>query len=122
MPQTSRPITLVCGTRSLGWVDLDRYLSVKAVGEVVGGSSSGVDACAEAWAKRHGVEWVCYLPQNRVYGAKYAPQKLDEEMVAFCDQIAYFWDGKPDERLERIKSLAVSWKVPMHIHIIEDLD
>ncbi len=51
MPRTSKPIVLICGSRSITDLSIGRYIHPKEVGQVVHGGAIGVDTLAEQWAK-----------------------------------------------------------------------
>lgn len=121
MPKSSKPIVCICGSRSINNLNLDFYLNPTDYSEVVCGGANGVDTFAEKWAKRHGLEFVAFLPQYQVYGGKYAPLKRDEDLVAYCDIVVAFWDGKSNGTKYTI-DFAAKLGVPVYLHLIEDLD
>ena len=121
MPKSSKPIVCICGSRSINNLNLDFYLNPTDYGEVVCGGANGVDTLAEKWAKRYGLEFAAFLPQYEVYGGKYAPLKRDEDLVAYCDMVVAFWDGKSHGTKYTI-DFAAKLGVPVYLHLIEDLD
>lgn len=119
MPKSSKPILLICGSRSIKELNLDIYLDADNYSEVVSGGANGVDTLAERWAKRHGLEFVAFLPQYEVYGGKYAPLQRDKDMVDFCDEVAAFWDGR-SKGTEFTVKYAAELGVPVQIHLVEE--
>ena len=121
MPKSSKPVVCICGARSIQTLNLDFYLNPDYFGEIVTGGAAGVDTVAEKWAKRHGIEWICFLPQYKIYGGKWAPIKRDEDMINYCDELIAFWDGKsPGTKYSINYAIRMGRKV--NVHIIEDLD
>ena len=121
MPKSSKPIVCICGSRSIQILNLDFYLNPDYFGEIVTGGAAGLDTIAEKWAKRHGIEWICFLPQYKIYGGKWAPIKRDEDMINYCDELIAFWDGKSPGTDYTIK-YAIKMGRKVNVHIIEDLD
>lgn len=121
MPKSSKPVVCICGSRSIKDLNLDFYLDPNYFGEVVTGGAAGVDTIAEKWAKKHNIEWVCYLPQYGIYGGKYAPLKRDEDMINYSDELICFWDGKSNgTKYSAEYALKMGRKVTLHL--IQDLD
>lgn len=121
MPKSSKPIVCICGSRSIKDLNLDFYLDPNYFGEIVTGGAAGVDTIAEKWAKKHNIEWVCYLPQYEIYGGKYAPLVRNKQMIEYADECVAFWDGKSKGTLMTIE-YALSLERKVAVHIIEDLD
>jgi len=121
MPKSSKPVVCICGSRSIKDLNLDFYLDPNYFGEIVTGGAAGVDTIAEKWAKKHGIEWVCYLPQYTVYGGKYAPLVRNKQMIEYADECIAFWDGKSKGTLMTIE-YALSLERKVVVHIVEDLD
>ena len=121
MPKSSKPVVCICGSRSIQILNLDFYLNPDYFGEIVTGGAAGLDTIAEKWAKRHGIEWICFLPQYKIYGGKWAPIKRDEDMVDYCDELIAFWDGKSPGTDYTIK-YAIKMGCKVNVHIIENLD
>lgn len=119
MPKSSKPIALICGSRSLKSVNLDFYLDKDAYSEVICGGTTGVDTLAEQWAKRNHLEFAAFLPQYEIYGSKYAPQKCYEDMVHFCDIVIAFWDGQSEGTKYTI-DYARKMGRPVISHLIEE--
>lgn len=121
MPKSSKSVVCICGSRSIQTLNLDFYLNPDYFGEIVTGGAAGVDTVAEKWAKRHGIEWICFLPQYKIYGGKWAPIKRDEDMINYCDELIAFWDGKSPGTKYSI-NYAIKMGRKVNVHIIEDLD
>ena len=121
MPKSSKPIVCICGSRSIKDLNLDFYLDPNYFGEIVTGGAAGVDTIAEKWAKKHNIEWVCYLPQYEIYGGKYAPLVRNKQMIEYADECIAFWDGKSKGTLMTIE-YALSLERKVTVHIVEDLD
>lgn len=121
MPKSSKPIVCICGSRSIQSLNLDFYLKPDYFGEIVTGGAAGVDTIAEKWAKRHKIEWICFLPQYKIYGGEYGPIKRDEDMINYCDELIAFWDGKSNgTKYSTEYALKMGRKVTLHL--IQDLD
>ena len=120
MPKSSKPIICINGSRTITGIDLDRFINPDHVGGVVTGGAHGPDTFAEHWAKRHHIEWVCYLPQWNIYG-KRAGLERNKDMVDFCDVLISFWDGKSTGTLQTIK-YAQKIGRPYICHLIQELD
>lgn len=119
MPMNSKPIIGICGSRSIKDLNLDLFLNPSEIGEIVTGGAAGVDTIAETWAKRHKIEWICYLPQYEIYGSKYAPLKRDEQIAEFVDKLIAFWDNNSNGTKYTIE-YAKKLGVPVELHLIEE--
>lgn len=120
MPYSSKPILLICGSRSITDINLDLYIDSSKYGQIISGGANGVDTLAEQWAKRNDLEIVVYKPQYNVYGPKYAPLERDKCMVNACDEVVAFWDGESKGTLFTIK-YAIKNDVPYTLHLIKDM-
>ena len=89
----TKPVVLICGSRSIKNLQISRYIRPESCAAIVHGGAMGTDAIADSWAKANNLETVIYKPNYKVYG-KRAPLVRDEEMAEFCDVIICFWDGK----------------------------
>ena len=74
MPKNSKKILCICGSRSIDYIDIDRYLDYNDFGEIVCGGATGVDTLAEAWAKKHGLEFWDGKSTGTLYTIAYAAQ------------------------------------------------
>ena len=120
MPKSSKPVLCINGSRSITNINLSLFIDPEHVGCIVTGGARGIDTIAENWAKANHIEWVCYLPQWRIFGKK-AGIIRNKDMVDFCDTLISFWDGKSKGTLQAIKyAQQVGRKVI--VHLIEDLD
>ena len=90
---TTKPIVLICGSRSIKDLNISRYVRPQSCGAIVHSGAIGIDAIADSWAKANNIETIVYKPNYKVYG-KSAPLVCDEEMVDFCDVVIAFWNGK----------------------------
>ena len=81
----------VVGSRSITDVDLAPYLL--DCDEIVSGGAKGVDACAAAYAKSHGIPLTEFLPEYERYG-RAAPIVRNKKIVDYADQVLVFWDGQ----------------------------
>ena len=89
----TKPIVLICGSRSIKNLQISKYIRPSSCGAIVHGGCHGVDTIADSWAKANNLETIVYEPNYKVYGRR-APLVRDEEMAEFCDVIICFWDGK----------------------------
>lgn len=89
----TKPVVLICGSRSIKNLQISRYIRPESCGAIVSGGAIGVDTIAENWAKTNNIETIVYKPNYKVYG-KRAPLVRDEEMVEFADVVICFWNGK----------------------------
>ena len=81
----------VVGSRSITDIDLSPYLA--DCDEIISGGARGVDACAAAYAREHGIKVTEILPEYERYG-RGAPIVRNKLIVDAADQILIFWDGK----------------------------
>lgn len=89
----TKPTVCICGSRTITNLNLDNYIDSSTLGAVITGGAAGIDTLAEWWAKKHKLEWVCYLPNYKIFG-RAAPLKRDEDMVKASDKLIAFWDGQ----------------------------
>lgn len=82
----------VVGSRSIGNIELEPYVS-EDVTEIVSGGARGVDALARAFAEQHCLIYTEFLPQYERYGRS-APLKRNEQIAKHADAALAFWDGK----------------------------
>lgn len=81
----------VIGSRNITDIDLGQYLP-KGTDEIVSGGAKGVDACAAAYARAHGLRLTEFLPDYGRYG-RGAPIRRNMHIVAYADYVLAFWDG-----------------------------
>ncbi len=82
----------VIGSRSIGYVDLEKYLPPET-DEIVSGGAKGVDSCARRYAIEHGIKLTEFLPDYGRYG-RGAPLRRNDEIVAYAEMVLAFWDGE----------------------------
>ncbi len=81
----------IVGSRTITDVELSHYVS--AEDEIVSGGAAGVDRCAAAYARAHGLVLTEFLPQYERYG-RGAPHVRNRKIVDYADKIIAFWDGR----------------------------
>jgi hypothetical protein len=81
----------VIGSRNLMVQDLGQYLPRETT-EIVSGGAKGIDACARAYAKAHGIKLTEFLPEYEKYGRS-APLKRNIQIIDYADEVLAFWDG-----------------------------
>ena len=85
-------IVAVIGSRNLTVGDLSAYLPDDTT-EIVSGGARGIDSCARAYAKAHGIKLTEFLPEYDRYG-KSAPLKRNIQIIEYADEVAAIWDGE----------------------------
>ena len=116
----TKPVVLICGSRSIKNLQISRYIRPKSCAAIVHGAAIGVDTIVDSWAKQNGIETIVYKPNYKIYG-KRAPLVRDEEMVDFCDVVIAFWDGKSRGTIYTARyAKKIGRKVI--IHLIEEYD
>ncbi len=98
----------VIGSRSIIPTEIDKYVSY--ADEIVSGGATGVDTCAEEYAKRKGLKCTVFLPQYERYG-RAAPIVRNKKIVDYADKIIAFWDGRSKGTLSVIKYAQKAGKV-----------
>ena len=81
----------VIGSRNANISNLETYLSENCT-EIVSGGAIGIDRCAAAFAKAHGLTLTEFLPQYKKYG-RAAPIIRNKQIVEYADTVLAFWDG-----------------------------
>ena len=116
----TKPIVLICGSRSIKNLQISRYIRSSSCGAIVSGGAVGVDTIADSWAKANNLETIVYKPNYKVYG-KRAPLVRDEEMVEFADVVIAFWNGKSKGTLYTVNyAKKIGRKVI--VHLIQEYD
>ena len=82
----------VIGSRGIVNLDLSQYLPSE-VSCIISGGAKGLDSIAAEYARAKGLELQEYLPDYSRYG-RGAPLKRNELIIAACDVVFAFWDGK----------------------------
>lgn len=116
----TKPIVLICGSRSIKDLNISRYIRPQSCGAIVHGGAIGIDTIADSWAKANNIETIIYKPNYKVYG-KRAPLVRDEEMVDFADVVIAFWDGKSNGTAYTF-NYARKKNRKVIIHLIQELD
>lgn len=84
--------TAVIGSRSLTCLNIDSYVP-QEVTCIISGGARGVDTLAEDYARRHGLPFVCFLPDYERYGHR-APLVRNRQIVDSADTVVALWDGR----------------------------
>ena len=90
----------VIGSRGVHSVNIGEFVAM--TDEIVSGGASGVDACAEKYAKDNGIKITVFLPEYNRYG-RGAPIVRNKIIVDYTDKVIAFWDGKSRGTLWVIK-------------------
>lgn len=81
----------IIGSRGITVEHLETYLPPN-VTEIISGGAKGVDTCAAAYARSHGIRLTEFLPQYEKYGRS-APLKRNLQIIEAADLVLAFWDG-----------------------------
>lgn len=81
----------IIGSRNVTVKNMEEY--AHQADEIVSGGAKGVDACAAAYAREHGIKLTEILPEYERYG-RAAPIVRNREIVDYADEVVAFWDGK----------------------------
>lgn len=82
----------VIGSRTVGSIDFD-LIGAKRGDIIISGGAKGVDTLAADEARRRGLEVVEFRPDYAKFG-RAAPHVRNSAIVANCDRLVAFWDGK----------------------------
>ena len=82
----------VIGSRTVDGIDFDA-IGTKEGDTIISGGARGADSLAAAEARRRGLVVVEYLPEYERYG-RGAPLVRNRQIVAACDRLVAFWNGK----------------------------
>lgn len=82
----------IVGSRSLEIQDFTTHLP-EGTTEIVSGGAKGIDRCAAAYARSHGLALTEFKPDYSRYG-RGAPLKRNLEIVDYADFVLIFWDGR----------------------------
>ena len=80
----------IIGSRTL-CVDIHPHIP-PGVTEIVSGGARGMDACAAAYAKEHGIPLTVFLPDYAKYG-RGAPHRRNAQIADYAEAALVFWDG-----------------------------
>ncbi len=83
---------MIAGSRSITNIDISRYIPEDTT-VIISGGAIGVDTLAERYADARRMSKIIIRPQYGLYGRS-APLKRNDEMIAMCDKVLVFWDGK----------------------------
>ncbi len=81
----------IIGSRSITSVDLAPLITERP-SLIISGGARGVDACAEEYARRHGIPSLIIRPDYRQHG-RIAPILRDKAIAEACDAMLAVWDG-----------------------------
>ena len=81
----------IVGSRGLEIQDFTPYLPEDTT-EIVSGGAKGIDQCAAAFAREHGLILTEFKPDYRRFG-RGAPLRRNVEIVDYADLVLIFWDG-----------------------------
>ena len=98
----------IVGSRNVAKVDVAPY--VLDGDEIVSGGAMGVDRCAAAYAREHGIKLTEFLPEYERYG-RAAPIVRNKKIVDYADKVLVFWDGRSKGTLSVIKYAQKAGKV-----------
>ena len=83
--------TAIIGSRKLKTDVINEYVP-DGTDEIVTGGASGIDACAEEYAKQNGIKLTVFQPNYKRYG-RGAPIIRNMEIVEYADCVVAIWDG-----------------------------
>ena len=81
----------IIGSRNIQIDDLSPYIPSDC-DEIISGGARGVDTCAAAFARDHGLKLTEFLPEYDKYG-RAAPIVRNRTIVEASDEVLAFWDG-----------------------------
>ena len=81
----------VIGSRGITLDDITPYLP-EGTTEIVTGGARGVDACAEKYAREHGLALTVFRPRYDRFG-RGAPMERNRRIVEYADCVVAIWDG-----------------------------
>ena len=91
----------IIGSRGVFPNGFDEYVDGR-ITEIVSGGAAGVDSCASAYAKKHGIKLVEFLPDYNGFG-RAAPIVRNKLIVEYADEVLAFWDGSSRGTLSAIR-------------------
>ena len=83
----------VIGSRDVTVTNLETYVS---------GGATGVDSCAEEYARKKGLNITVFPPEYERYG-RAAPIVRNKKIVDYADKVIAFWNGSSRGTLSVIK-------------------
>lgn len=108
----------VIGSRGILIDDLGKYLP-KETTEILSGGASGVDSCAENYARKHHIPFTVFLPAYEKFG-RCAPLKRNLEIIKNADLVLAFWNGSSHGTKHVIDNCR-KMGTPVQIHILPAL-
>lgn len=91
----------IVGSRGLEFHDFESVLP-EGTDCIISGGAKGIDRCAAAYARKHGLELIEFLPDYRLYG-RGAPIRRNRKIVDVADYVIAVWDGVSRGTLDAIK-------------------
>lgn len=82
----------IIGSRSLVDVNLDDYLDIQGITEIISGGAKGIDTLVKNFANKHKIKLTEFLPNYKRYGRN-APLIRNKEIIKHADKVIAFWDG-----------------------------
>lgn len=82
----------IAGSRNLN-LEIPEKCIPKSTTLIISGGARGIDKCARAYAKSHGIKMLEILPEYDLYGRR-APLKRNDLILGMADIAVVFWDGK----------------------------
>lgn len=107
----------VIGSRSIGDIDIQRFIPPEAT-LIISGGANGIDTLAEKYADENGIEKLIIRPNYELYG-KSAPLVRDKLIVDYAETVVAIWDGSSSGTGFTI-SYAKQQNVHCEIYIIQD--
>lgn len=104
----------VIGSRTLSVHDLSPFLPSETT-EIVSGGACGIDTCARAHARTHGLRLTEFFPDYRNHG-KNAPLVRNKAIITYSDLIVAFWDGHSTGTQHVIKQCRAQQK-PVRVYM-----
>ena len=82
----------IIGSRSIASADLAPLITEEP-SLIISGGARGIDACAEEYARQHGIPTLILRPDYRRWG-RIAPILRDKAIAEACDALLAVWDGR----------------------------
>jgi len=103
----------IVGSRDITDFVLEPFVPIETT-VIISGGAKGVDTLAEAYAKRHKLEFIVFKPEYDKYPGRIAPLKRNDQIVEACDMVLAIWDGESRGTYYTIKKAREMGK-PVHI-------
>lgn len=108
----------VIGSRSLS-MDIGHYLPYDTT-LLISGGASGIDQCAEAYARKRGLPILLFPPDYDRYG-RAAPLVRNQAIVEAADLVVALWDGQSRGTQQAVR-YARGLGVPVALHTFPPAD